>query len=1318
MKRVCLSALLLALFASIAQAEEPYWLEAMKAVNSKFDGNPGYVAQFGDSITYTKAFWCAVGWDDAEKYLKGDDGLPVKAGEKRWRDVFKGYQAKGPEHANYSGWTSGQLLQAIGAVLKRENPEAAIVMIGTNDIAGGKPGPEYRKNLEQIVQKCLDAHCIPVLNTIPPRRDRMDAVEAANAVVKEVAAKFKVPLADYCGEVLKRQPGKAWDGTLMDQDGVHPSGGEVNVYTEENLKASGYALRNWANFLVLRELWCRILSKPKPFSEPVGKVEPIRAGLRCEVTADTEVSLYQDGETNEQLWNWGKAKRLKTKGYEEYGLLKFDLAKCKGMTVKRATFYISRTEQCVMNVIGMSTVSTDWAEGNGTGEPKNKKEPGVENAGGVCYAFASYPDRTWAGPGSNLKYVVFGEGGSLFGTQVTGWAKDEKAGDGPPNYYSVEVPPEVVHGMLVECDSYGMAIAEEKGQRGFQNTYRRVPDPNHFWNSRESDRPCFLIVEGEVTDKTPPAPVAEASTQPGEEAGEILLSWKCSGDDGAQGGKALGYRVYVSREELKADRLDPKCLLPRCKTYRPRNPGETQIFPVYDLEPGVEYQFAVLAYDEAGNLSAPALFKGKTREARQFALRPVAETPKGAPLSRPPLRLWACASNESVSPITGNALSEGKYREGGAAGEYRNGNAVWDGKRQTVVLSAGSNDFAAFQLVVENLGEKPLAGLTVKPSDFAPATPDAAVDRLILLSQSDLAAYQDAMRELQARDKAAADRVFADLKEFHALKRQQADDPAAFLQALEQLRTQKPEAHARWLRLLGGKGGARSGGIPAGGVEIFWTYHAKDKDGARFPDGLVPLADSVSIPEAQNKVPGQKVLALYVDIWVPHKTPRGLYSGELRVGAAGVEPFAVPVEIQVGGFELPDVPTFCSEMNSYGYPSFREGEQWEGVLNLHRLAHRNRLNVNVVPYSHSGNFTVGEMTLEVAGSGKSARIRSYANFDKCFGPLLTGRAFEKNPRRGVPVTGFYLPLYENWPVPMQGHFTFDQTARQLDLRQDFSAQYKETWTAVARDMAEHLKAKGYDQPVFHFFLNNKYQYAPEFTFWLLDEPMFRDDFLAIQMFGDLAREAFKDSVPAKVDNRIDISRIEEAHDMMNRVDLLVTSQGNLRANPRLVREQRLKYERRSPDRPLTVWMYGGTNPVGSLNVANRAWTVEAWLLGCAGLLPWDSLGPAAAWENVDSANEAVFYPALEKWDYNGCYGSLRMKSFRDGQQDAEYLNLLAKKLGATRREVQELVRPILQLKAETAFKKAEDAGTVSFAGVTPDQLERLRKTIAASLDQP
>ena len=58
---------------------------------------------------------------------------------------------------------------------------------------------------------------------------------------------------------LARRPGRTWDGTLISEDGVHPTAGATQVYSDENLCSSGSALRNWLNFLTVRESYFRVL---------------------------------------------------------------------------------------------------------------------------------------------------------------------------------------------------------------------------------------------------------------------------------------------------------------------------------------------------------------------------------------------------------------------------------------------------------------------------------------------------------------------------------------------------------------------------------------------------------------------------------------------------------------------------------------------------------------------------------------------------------------------------------------------------------------------------------------------------------------------------------------------------------------------------------------------------------------------------------------------------------------------------------------------------------------------------------------------------
>ncbi len=258
---------LVLLSSAVAFAEQPpnspvlsnEVVAAMQKVHRGFSGKPGYVAQYGDSITYSMAFWSAMSWSSPEEYLTAEDGLPKKPAGSRWRDTLRGARDKGAKFGNYSGWRVGNVNKAIDAALQRDKPEIAILMIGTNDISGGKVPAGYAAGLQEVIDKCTRSNCIVVLNTIPPRRGREQAVRDINQIIRQIAARNKLPLVDYHAECLRRRPGDAWDGTLISKDGVHPSGGKSHVYTDENLNDCGYALRNWLNFQMVRQLYFRVL---------------------------------------------------------------------------------------------------------------------------------------------------------------------------------------------------------------------------------------------------------------------------------------------------------------------------------------------------------------------------------------------------------------------------------------------------------------------------------------------------------------------------------------------------------------------------------------------------------------------------------------------------------------------------------------------------------------------------------------------------------------------------------------------------------------------------------------------------------------------------------------------------------------------------------------------------------------------------------------------------------------------------------------------------------------------------------------------------
>lgn len=241
-------ALLLAVFYSGICCAGDDWVEPMKAVHAKGTSQKGSVSQIGDSITYTKAFLAGLAWN------------PPQGGE--WKPLLDRVdrkllnERKGPEHCNFSGWTAADGLAKVKNVLAAEKPESAVILYGTNDAGKGVKAADYEKNMTAIIDACLEVGCIPLLSTIPPILNKEARAKEMNDVVQKLAADRKVPLVDFHAEILARQPGTAWNGTLLGNNDVHPSatGGKLLDFSEANLKVCGYALRNYVTCKALKEI--------------------------------------------------------------------------------------------------------------------------------------------------------------------------------------------------------------------------------------------------------------------------------------------------------------------------------------------------------------------------------------------------------------------------------------------------------------------------------------------------------------------------------------------------------------------------------------------------------------------------------------------------------------------------------------------------------------------------------------------------------------------------------------------------------------------------------------------------------------------------------------------------------------------------------------------------------------------------------------------------------------------------------------------------------------------------------------------------------
>ena len=256
MLRKTLNTFLLLLAAAAVFASGDYWVKPMQEVHKKFTGTPGSVRLCGDSITEAAEFW------DPVQYVETAPDFDLKSVKKYIEPGS--WQVKGSFFGNLKGWTINNGMGVLDLlILKKQNPEACIVMFGTNDLEGGAPSETgYDKKLRLFIDKILKNGTVAIMSTIPPKRDKLAKVEEYNKEIRKIALEKYVPLIELYEEILFRQPEK-WDGELI-SDGTHLTWNSgFNKFDEASLKKNGNMTRNYATFKTYAEVYEKIFKKQK-----------------------------------------------------------------------------------------------------------------------------------------------------------------------------------------------------------------------------------------------------------------------------------------------------------------------------------------------------------------------------------------------------------------------------------------------------------------------------------------------------------------------------------------------------------------------------------------------------------------------------------------------------------------------------------------------------------------------------------------------------------------------------------------------------------------------------------------------------------------------------------------------------------------------------------------------------------------------------------------------------------------------------------------------------------------------------------------------
>lgn len=871
---------------------------------------------------------------------------------------------------------------------------------------------------------------------------------------------------------------------------------------------------------------------------------------------------------------------------------------------------------------------------------------------GAGWRYAREGNVPWSYEGSDLVDVTFGQGGSLYAYRLV-----RDAGDG---WYEADVPPALVEALL-SGDQYGLLLTDEKGQTQTQ----------HVLSSRESPHPPVLVVEGERADRSAPGAPRAIGTATGavrtptpEDAralgratlapGSAIVRFGGAGDDAGKG-VAARYELRYSERPITAAGFDQAREVPRWSLdpLAPKaNPLDNENTRRDEVVAVVEGLEPGRVYHFAARAFDEAGNAGPVSSLGRYRAwnRTYAELPPASPQTAKPAAAGGKPWVWAFPELWKIDPRTGDVLEGDAG--YRMANPVWDAATGTVRLRGARNEFTGFQIAVE--GNFTGVEVTVEKPLFAG-------NRL----------------------------------------------PAVFRKS--------------------------------GAIELYREWFVPDgKPGAEprgwYPDPLIPLDGPFDIPARDNGVPGQKVQPVFVDLYIPHDAAPGTHTGRLLVKAGG-ERREIAVQVEVMPLTLPDKLNFVVDLNCYGgvqngwdlergTPEYRKLE-----IAYHRLAHLHRANLDVLGYSHDGS--VGpDHAPALEGRGAQTRVSDWSDWDAHFGPILDGSAFRDLPRAGVPVPVIYLPFFENWPSELRTGYRFhnypvartEEEYQQIITRhaleaapieEAFTGEYQERFAAVAAQFAEHIKERKWTDTRYYVYFNNKYywrrpsQGARGITWWLLDEPNHRDDVRAIAYLSILLQRGLKKHPDAPISLRTDISRVEWIRDLLpGQIDLNCISQRFFDKNRYLLNDRR-RFGR-------SFWHYSSSNHPRTTNVAMRAWAWKVWLAGGEGIVPWNTVRGAEAWNRAEPLT--VFYVG-KKFGSQEPFASLRLKAYRRGQQDIEYLVMLSKRAGWDREAVSRAASGALDFSGRFSQSDEEDAGRLFFQNITDEQLEAVRQRVVRALLQ-
>ncbi len=420
-----------------------------------------------------------------------------------------------------------------------------------------------------------------------------------------------------------------------------------------------------------------------------------------------------------------------------------------------------------------------------------------------------------------------------------------------------------------------------------------------------------------------------------------------------------------------------------------------------------------------------------------------------------------------------------------------------------------------------------------------------------------------------------------------------------------------------------------------------------------YPDILVPLelVPTFTVAAKQNQ-------SIWSDVYIPKGTPAGTYTGSVTVEENGTVTHSVPVSLTVEPFSLPDTPSvkgvsnldaielewrYSTGVNGYANWQTSEGKRVRHISDVYyQFFHRHRIDL-------------------ISGE---TEVPNHVGIHPLFKPRYDGSLYTAANGYDGPGVGVGTSIYVIGPYGSWGRNIFD----------------KQTMWNFADPTADWFASNMPNLPYFIYLQDeptpNDYPNVENWAKWLAQDPGNGHNMLSMSTAGLTSANAY---MP-------DLDIVAESN-MMG--DCPVGSPNN--CDNTAFTGSAVATLKAKPNRQL--WEYGGSHPgAGTSNteddgVAMRTWPwiqsklgIDRWFFWYANLnsqqadwfqsaCTWgcdshsDSLFGQVSPDNYTNGDGVLIYPGSDvtnkqdSFGVDGPFASLRLKEWRRGTEDADYLAL-------------------------------------------------------------